>query len=88
MNLQFDFSTRLDQNNRESEKIICDHHHKFNGQCDTVYQLLLQGHRLTVIGVANSHKIGDLRARLHTIRRAGVNVKDEIKEGGYKEYFL
>lgn len=88
MILEFDFSTRLDQNNRESEQIICEHHHKFNGQCKTVYQLLLQGHRLTVIGAAVNHGIGDLRARLHTIRRAGVNVKDEIKPGGFKEYFL
>lgn len=83
-----DFTTRLDQNNRQSEHIVLDNYDKLNNQCKTVYDLLKAGNRLTVLGVAVSHGIGDLRARIHTLRREGIDVKDEIKPGGFKEYYL
>ena len=80
--------TSQSQNNRESSQILEANLPKFNGQCKTVYDYLISGARLTVGEAYNNLHIGDLRARVHSLRRAGIDVKDELIDGRFKQYYL
>lgn len=86
--LEFDFNVLVPQNNRQSEAILFDNEKIFKGQCKTLYDALKRGERLTTGGALINYRIGDLRRRIKDLRDAGVEVKDKLIEGRFKEYFL
>ena len=86
--LDFSNITTQSQNNRESEMILEANLPKLNGQCKTVYDLLIEGKSITVKEALLMYGIGDLRARIYSLRRAGIMVKDQINAGGFKTYYL
>jgi hypothetical protein len=76
------------ENNRQSQTGLEANFIKLNNQCGKVLGLLKVGFRLTVRDAILSHGIGDLRRRVKDLRDKGIDIKDEIKPGGFKEYFL
>ena len=82
--LSIDFSR---QNNAENQAILDRNKDRFTGQCHLVYSLLLSGKRLTT-ATALAYGIGDLRARIRDLKKAGVPVQKKLIEGRYKEYYL
>jgi hypothetical protein len=83
--LIFDYTR---QNTKENQSIFdCNKEH-FSNQCRIVLEALLKGERLTTTSALLNHGIGDLRARVRDLIKAGIEVKKELKEGRYKEYYL
>jgi hypothetical protein len=78
----------VNQNNRESQQILEDNSVKLGKQAETVLNLLQEGKKLNVRDALLNLGIGDLRARIHTLRRSGIVVRDTIMPGGFKEYYL
>lgn len=87
---QIDFTavTHTRENNAHSEAILDGCYDKLNNQCKVVYDLLKAGKRLTVRQAMFENGIGDLRARIRDLRNAGLQVKDSLLPGSFKEYFL
>jgi len=75
------------ENNPASTKILRDNVKHFSRQCEILLEAFRRGEVLTV-GDGFKYGIGDLRARVRDLRKAGVDVKDELMEGRYKKYFL
>ena len=61
----------------------------FSKQCLIVYEALKRGERLTTSTALIKYGVGDLRRRVKDlIDHHKVNVKSELLQGRYKEYFL
>jgi hypothetical protein len=75
------------ENNPESTKILRANTEHFSKQCLTLLEAFKRGEILTVQD-GFKYGIGDLRARVRDLRKAGIDVKDELLEGRYKKYFL
>lgn len=84
MQLSIDFSR---QNTPANQAILDDNKDRLTGQCKLVYQLLKAGTPLTTTK-ALAYGIGDLRARIRDLIKAGVPVQKRLIEGRYKEYYL
>jgi hypothetical protein len=82
--LEINFSP---QNNRHSQEILENNLVRLTKQCETLYRLFLSGNILTVED-GFRYGIGDLRARVRDLRKAGIEVKDELIEGRFKKYFI
>lgn len=89
--LEIDFTARV-ENNPESNRNLRLHSDKFNRQCRKVYELLMEGVRLTNAEALIKYGIGDVRRRVKDLRDfAGVPIKDRwIEWNGrkFKEYFI
>jgi hypothetical protein len=85
--LNIDYSKRL-ENNRESQAILDANKARLNNQCRIVLEALLRGERLTTATALLKYGIGDLRRRIADLIERGIEVKKELKQGRYKEYFL
>lgn len=97
MEIDWENSVIIQQNNKESQEILEDNHVKLAYQCRLVLNILKTGRRLTVGDAASGLydewekkklvRIGDFRARIRDIR-VHMEVKDRKFDGGFKEYFL
>jgi hypothetical protein len=87
MQTQFNFDVITPQNNRQSEEILVNNEDDFKKQADRIYAVLLTGRKLTVREMMIEMNIGDPRARIRDIRKK-FEVKDNLREGRFKEYFL
>ncbi|MGB0405237.1 MAG: helix-turn-helix domain-containing protein [Fusobacterium sp.] len=76
------------ENNMESQEYLENNLSKFNNQCRIVLKALLNGERLTCATALIKYHIGHLPRRICTLRKAGVNILDQRKPGGFKEYYL
>jgi len=76
------------ENNSHSEAILDSNYERLNKQCQLVYTLLKSGLELTVRDAMIDYGIGDLRRRVCDLRQAGIDVKDTVRKGGSKEYYL
>jgi hypothetical protein len=85
--LNIDYSKRL-ENNRESQAILDANKARLNNQCRIVLEALLRGERLTTATALLKYGVGDLRRRIADLIERGIEVKKELKQGRYKEYFL
>ena len=85
--LHIDFVTRP-QNSPENDRILKQAAPRLNKQCVQLLDLLQQGKSLTVKDGIMYYGIGDLRARVRDLRKAGYDVKDEMIGKGYKSYYL
>lgn len=61
---------------------------RINGQCLLVLDLLKSGKRLTVRDAMINYGIGDLRRRCADLRDKGIEVKSNLLDGRFKEYYL
>lgn len=86
MQLDFDYTRR--ENNKESQMILEANKERFSNQCRIAYEAMLRGEHLTTSSALIKYGIGDLRARIRDLIKAGVDVKKKLNEGRYKEYFL
>lgn len=84
MQLAIDFQK---QNTPENQVILDLNKSRFNNQCTKVYLLLIAGHHLTTTE-ALKFGIGDLRARIRDLIKAGVPVQKRLIENRYKEFYL
>ena len=75
------------ENNPESQKILRDNVKHFSRQCIVLKEAFERGEVLTVAD-GFKYGIGDLRARVRDLRKAGIQVKDELIDGRYKKYFI
>jgi hypothetical protein len=85
MQLILDYTRQ--ENNPESTKILRANEKHFSNQCLVLLEAFKRGEVLTVKD-GFRYNIGDLRARVRDLRKAGVEIKDELLEGRYKKYFL
>lgn len=89
--LHIDFTARV-ENNQESNRNLQLHSDKFNRQCRKVYDLLMEGVRLTNAEALIKYGIGDVRRRVKDLRDfAGIEIQDRWIEGNgrkFKEYFI
>lgn len=76
------------QNSRENEAILEMNLPKIKTQCDTIYQAMLRGEKLTTTSALLRYGIGDLRARIRDLVKSGIPIKKEIQKGGYKIYSI
>lgn len=77
------------ENNRESQRIFDENKDKFSKQCKIVFEAFLRGERLTTTSALLTYGIGDLRRRVKDLKDMwGVDVKSELCENRFKEYFL
>lgn len=75
------------ENNSHSQAILEANIDRFEGQCKTILKLLKEGGRLTVRDMVLMG-IGDPRRRIKDLRDNGIEIKDELKEKRFKEYYL
>lgn len=81
--------THIHENNATSQAFVNEHRQHFNTQCQRVYTLLRQGHRLTVMSAMNDYGIMSLPRRCADLREKGILIKSEfIKGQKVKEYYL
>lgn len=85
---EFDFNVLINQNNQESENILLANEKHLAGQCKTLFEALKRGERLTTADGLLKYHIGDLRSTVRHLRNAGIEVKDRLLNGRFKEYFL
>lgn len=86
--IEISFNVLVPQNNSESENILLSNEKHLSRQCHVVYEALLRGERLTTGIMYNKYHIGDGRARIRDLRKAGIQVKDKLIENRFKEYFI
>jgi hypothetical protein len=87
MQIEFDYTTR--QNSKESQSIFDSNKKHFSNQCRIVLDALKKGERLTTASALIKYGIGDLRRRIKDLKDYhGIDIKSELKEGRYKEYYL
>jgi hypothetical protein len=85
--LSIDYTRR--ENNQESQGILNANKERFSKQCLIVLCALKGGERLTTATALIKYGVGDLRRRVKDlIDYHGINVKSELKEGRFKEYYL
>lgn len=93
---EIDFVSRR-QNSPANQAILEAKKPELNNQCRCLLAALQKGTKLTVAdgirGIWDFEKrrtifIGDLRARIRDLRKAGYEIKDEKMRGNYKLYFL
>lgn len=75
------------QNSPENQHILDLNKSHLSNQCQVVYLALLSGERLTTF-TAMRYGIGDLRARIRDLIKAGIPVQKRLIENRYKEYYL
>ena len=85
MQLVFDYTRK--ENNSESTQILRDNEKHFSRQCIVLKEAFERGEVLTVAD-GFKYGIGDLRARVRDLRKAGVPIKDELIEKRFKKYYL
>ena len=85
MQLVFDYTRK--ENNSESTQILRDNVKHFSRQCIVLKEAFERGEVLTVAD-GFKYGIGDLRARVRDLRKAGVEVKDILIEKRFKKYYL
>ncbi len=85
---EIDFTVHVRENNLHSEAILFDQYERLRGQCKTVYDLLSAGYKLTVRDAMLFYGIGDLRRRCADLREAGIDVKSNLLQNRFKEYYL
>lgn len=89
MVLEFDFDyCNRKENNEVSQAILEANKDKINASCRKVLELLKQGHHLTVRSAMIDHNISSLPRRVKDLKDRGIEVKDRLIDGRYKEYFL
>jgi hypothetical protein len=77
------------ENNSDSELILKANKERFSNQCNIVYEALQRGERLTTASALLKYGIGDLRRRVKDlVDYHGIEVKSELIEGRFKEYFI
>lgn len=82
------------ENNPESEAHLKSNRYHFTGQCAVLYSLLQKGMSVTTGQALRQLNIGDLRARIRDLRKAGIPIEDKWwtdasgKKTRYKEYFI
>lgn len=77
------------ENNSDSELILKANKERFSNQCRIVYDALLRGEKLTTASALIKYGIGDLRRRVKDlVDYHGIEVKSELIEGRFKEYFI
>lgn len=86
--LEISFSVLTPQNNRESETILIENEKRLSRQCRVLYEALLRGERLTTTDGILKYGIGDLRARVRDLRKNGIDVKGDLIENRFKQYYL
>lgn len=75
------------QNSPANQVILDDNKVRFSRQCKLILTMLEAGCSLTTTA-ALTLGIGDLRARIRDLIKAGVPVKKRLIEKRYKEYYL
>jgi hypothetical protein len=85
--MQLVFNYNRVENNPESTQILRDNVKHFSRQCIVLKEAFERGEVLTVAD-GFKYGIGDLRARVRDLRKAGVPVKDELIEKRFKKYYL
>lgn len=81
-----DFAVHRRENSPESQRHLDAKRGHFTAKCAVVYQRLMAGERLTVLGCANSG-VSSLPRRLLDLKQSGVHVSDAW-ENGCKVWFL
>ncbi len=84
---QLRFPVYRKQNNAGSQTILDNNILHLSKQCQLVHDGLCQGIHWTTT-LALKYGIGDLRARIRDLIKAGVPVQKKLIKGRYKEYFL
>ncbi len=75
------------QNSPANQAILDCNRARYSRQCRLVLTMLESGCSLTTT-TALTLGIGDLRARIRDLIKAGIPVQKRLIEGGYKEYYL
>lgn len=87
--VQLSFQIHDRENNSDSELILKANKERFSNQCRIVYDALLRGEKLTTASALIKYGIGDLRRRVKDlVDYHGIEVKSELIEGRFKEYFI
>lgn len=85
----FDQMVHLRENNPQSEENLASNYEKFSGQCKRVFEMLMNGYRLTTETALVNHRIFSLPRRLLDLKKAGVRITDEWrKDEGFKIWFM
>jgi hypothetical protein len=82
------FSVHVNENNKDSEKILKENEYHFSKQCKEVYRHLMDGKVLTTTK-ALTLGIGDLRARIRDLKKInGVQISERTLENRFKEWYM
>lgn len=83
---QLDFTVHKRENSPESQRHLDANRSHFNRKCQQVFDLLMAGGHLTVLGAANAG-IASLPRRIADLRNQGVRISD-FWENGCKTYHM
>ena len=86
--LNFEAIVHKHENNSFSQSILEANYEAINGQCKKVYDLLKSGVRLTVRSAMIDYNISSLPRRVLDLKKKGVDIKTELINGRYVEYFI
>lgn len=86
MQISFNFDPHPWENNSESQTNLETNKDKFSKKCRIVFNLLMDGEKLTVLGCANLG-ISSLPRRILDLKQNEVKISD-YWENGVKVYFL
>lgn len=86
--LYFDRIIHTRENNSFSQSILDANYDELNGQCRKVYDLLKSGLRLTVRSAMIDYNISSLPRRILDLKKKGVDIKTELIDKKFVEYYL
>ena len=72
----------------ENNAILQANRKKFNRQCQTIFDAMMRGERLTSITCVERYRIVDFRRRCSELVASGVEISERILDGGYKEKWM
>lgn len=81
------FQVHAHENNTESQRHLNANRVKFSAQCQRVFDMLMDGKRLTVLEAHASYGISSLPRRVKDLKDNGVQLED-LWVNGVKKYFM
>ena len=87
---QPEISLSVPRNINGGQESLDKHRNHFEGQTKWVYEQMLTGRKISGLIAFNEFGIQDVRARIYTLKKSGIEIKSNTIKGanGAKEYYL
>lgn len=76
------------ENNPDSQNILDSNREHFSNQCCLLLTAMLKGEKITTSSALLKYSVGDARARIRDLIKAGVEITKELREDRFKVYYM
>lgn len=88
LTLDFENIVHTRENNSHSEQILFDQYERLSNNCKKVYNALKSGGKWTGRKMIFELNILEYRKRIDELRKAGLEIKENVLKNGAKEWWL